>query len=350
MRALGLRSRLCFAPGRCPVGRRRWIWGEGMKRTILACAVVGGALMTVGVLTGTADARGGGGATAGSAGRGGSDVYLVLLTEAPVAGYEGGTPGFQPTKPARGRKLDKTNPSVQRYAGYLRSRHAAVAGGVGAARIYDYEYSLNGFAATLNKRQVAALQASKDVVSVRRDSLSHPTTDNTPTFLGLNAPGGIWSQLGGQADAGEDVIVGVVDTGIWPEHPSFADTGYGPPPAGWNGACQRGEQWTTRDCTDKLIGARYFSKGFGHVGGGLAADYQSARDHDGHGSHTASTAGGNAGVAASIFGNGFGTISGMAPRARSAAYKACWPGGCAVSDLVAAIDSAVADGVDVINY
>jgi subtilisin family serine protease len=289
-------------------------------------------------------------ADAAGTGKGVSDVYLVVLDEAPVAAYRGGVAGYPATTLGPGRKLDKKAANVERYAGYLRSRHDAIAKGVGASRIYDYVYSLNGFAATLDKGQVARLRASRDVVSVQRDSLSQPATDNTPTFLGLNAGGGVWSQLGGQARAGEDVIIGVVDTGIWPEHPSFADTGYGPAPAGWNGECQSGEQWTQSHCSDKLIGARYFEKGFGHFGGGLQGDYQSARDHDGHGTHTASTAGGNAGVAASVFGRSLGTISGMAPRARIAAYKACWPGGCASTDLVAAIDTAVADGVDVINY
>jgi subtilisin family serine protease len=315
---------------------------------------VGAALIAVCLIavfaTGTAGAGQGSDASATGAGKGVSDVYLVVLEEVPVAAYEGGLAGYPATKPAPGGKLDRKAPSVVKYAGYLRSRHDAVASGVGAARIYDYVYSLNGFAATLDKGQVARLRASRGVVSVERDSLSQPATDNTPTFLGLNAGGGIWSQLGGQARAGEDVVIGVVDTGIWPEHPSFADSGYGPAPAGWNGECQAGEQWTQSNCTDKLIGARYFEKGFGHFGGALAGDYQSARDHDGHGTHTASTAGGNAGVAASVFGKSLGTVSGMAPRARIAAYKACWPEGCASSDLVAAIDAAVADGVDVINY
>jgi subtilisin family serine protease len=321
-----------------------------MKRAVMVCfALASASLMTV-FLAGTAGARQGGDAHATPTGKGVSDVYIVQLEEAPVAAYQGGIAGHPATKPAPGRKLNKNDANVQKYVGYLRSRHAAVANGVGAARIYDYEYSLNGFAAALSKSQVARLRATPGVVSVERDSLSQPTTDNTPTFLGLNAGGGIWSQLGGQSNAGEDVIIGVVDTGIWPEHPSFADTGYGPPPAGWNGECQSGEQWTQSDCSDKLIGARYFEKGYGHFGGGLVGDFQSARDHDGHGSHTTSTAGGNAGVAASILGRSFGTISGMAPRARVAAYKACWPEGCANSDTTEAIDTAVADGVDVINY
>jgi subtilisin family serine protease len=319
-----------------------------MREGLRVSATLIGVVLLSSLLVGTAAARQNDGKAA--PGKGSSDVHIVLLEETPVAAYEGAIRGYPATKPAPGTKLNKNNPNVQKYAGFLRSRHAAVANGVGATRIYDYEYSLNGFAAALNKSQVATLRATPGVVSVERDSLSQPTTDNTPTFLGLNAGGGIWSQLGGQASAGEDVIIGVVDTGIWPEHPSFADTGYGPAPAGWNGECQAGEQWTQRDCSDKLIGARYYEKGYGHFGGGLAGDYQSARDHDGHGSHTASTAGGNAGVAASILGRSFGTVSGMAPRARIAAYKACWPEGCATTDLTEAIDTAVADGVDVINY
>jgi subtilisin family serine protease len=319
-----------------------------MKRAIVAFTVLAAASIAAVAVAGIAGDGSGG--DANESGKGVSDVYIVLLEEAPVGAYEGGIAGYPATRPAPGKKLDKKSSNVQKYAGYLNGRHDAVAGGVGATRLYDYVYSLNGFAAVLTKGQVAQLKATKGVVSVERDTLSQPTTDNSPTFLGLNAGGGIWSQLGGQGSAGEDVIIGVVDTGIWPEHPSFADTGYGPPPAGWNGECQSGEQWTQSDCTDKLIGARYFEKGFGHFGGALQPDYQSARDSEGHGSHTASTAGGNAGVTATIFGRSLGTISGMAPRARIAAYKACWPGGCAGSDLIAAIDSAVADGVDVINY
>jgi subtilisin family serine protease len=322
-----------------------------MKQALRVGAALVATFLVAVSLTGTAagasresDAKATGG------GKGVSDVYLVILDEAPVAAYQGGVAGFPATRPAVGRKLDKTAPNVVGYAGYLRTRHNAVAGSVGAVRIYDYLYSLNGFAATLDNGQLARLRATPGVVSVERDSLSQPATDNTPTFLGLNAGGGIWSQLGGQAHAGEDVVIGVVDTGVWPEHPSFADTGYGSAPAGWHGECQSGEQWTQSNCTGKLIGARYYNKGYGHFGGGLAGDYQSARDHDGHGTHTASTAGGNAGVAASVLGRNWGTISGMAPRARIAAYKACWPEGCAISDLVEAIDTAVSDGVDVINY
>ena len=321
-----------------------------MKHAVRGIVALASVALLAALFAASALARPSGDAQGTRAAKGVSDLYIVLLDEAPAAAYTGGVSGYPATKPAAGTKLDKNSSNVTKWVAHLQSRHDAVAKSVGATRVYDYTYSLNGFAAALSKSQIAKLLKTSGVVAVKRDSLSQTDTDNTPTFLGLNAPGGIWQQLGGQSEAGLDVIAGIVDTGIWPEHPSFADTGYGPPPAGWNGICQSGEQWTQRNCSGKVIGARYYTKGYGHFFGGLAGDFQSARDHEGHGSHTASTVAGNMGVAASILGKDFGLISGMAPRARLAIYKACWPGGCAISDLVAAIDDAVADGVDTINY
>ena len=208
-----------------------------MKRAIVGCVVLAAALIAM-FVTGAAGAQHEADAKATGTGKSASNVFVVLLDEAPAAAYQGGVAGYPATKPAAGKKLNKNDSNVQKYVGYLRSRQGAIANSVGATRIYDYAYSLNGFAAVLNKSQVAKLRATKGVVAVERDSLSQPQTDNTPTFLGLNAGGGIWSQLGGQSQAGTDVIIGVVDTGVWPEHPSFAATGYGPPPAGWNGECR----------------------------------------------------------------------------------------------------------------
>ncbi len=161
------------------------------------------------------------------------------------------------------------------------------------------------------------------------------------------------------------MIIGVVDTGISAEHPSFSDrVGVGRERpgrassatsrsrAGTASACP-GEGFNASDCNQKLIGAQYFYAGFG-IEDIAERDFLSPRDYNGHGSHTASTAGGNNGIQATGDAPAFGKISGMAPRARIAAYKVCWEdsgdGGCANSDSVAAIDQAVADGVDVINF
>lgn len=291
-------------------------------------------------------------------------VYIVRLAEDPAIAYTGGIPGYAATAPAKGGKLDSTSAKVKRYVAYLTKRHEKVLAGVGAAssnKIYSYVYTLNGFAAVLTHAQATKLAASAGIASVQPDRLRKKATDNSGTFLGLSAAGGLWTQ----GEKGEDVIVGIIDSGIWPEHPSFSDQrdladrpgasgkrnlAYGAPPSTWNGTCQSGEQWSQDDCNNKLIGARYFLSGFGKHGI-IHDDFKSARDSEGHGTHTASTAAGNAGVKASIFGIDRGTISGIAPRARIAVYKGLWNTGSGyTTDLAAAIDAAVGDGVDVINY
>ncbi len=213
------------------------------------------------------------------------------------------------------------------------------------------------------------------MLAVTEDTISQVDTATTPYFLGLNASGGIWSTLSGSADgspisgkgansagAGEGVVVGIIDSGIWPESPSFSDRDangklvYQQIP-GWHGRCVPGEGFNAADCNQKLISAQYFTEGFGGAAAIKEAfpyEFISARAADGHGVHTASTAAGNFGVEAVIDGKNYGKISGMAPRARVAVYKTCWgispEGGCPNSDNVAAIDQAVADGVDVLNY
>ncbi len=295
-------------------------------------------------------------------------TYIVQMSGDPVVAYEGGIAGLDATAPAEGDKIDPKSQKVQKYVAHLNGKHADAAAAVGAEKFYDYAYSFNGFAAKMSQQQAEKLAQLGGVVDVSRDVLSQPETSSTPSFLGLDQPGtGLWAKLGGPASAGENVVVGIVDTGIWPEHPSFSDqsdfvfrTGssgkrsqvYGPAPSTWHGECQAGEQFSQDMCTNKLIGARYYLSGFGHFGI-VKDDYKSARDHDSHGSHTASTAAGNHGVPATGAAASFGKVSGMAPRARVAAYKVCWngdDGGCASSDSMAAIDQAVADGVDVINF
>lgn len=295
-----------------------------------------------------------------------SNTYIVQLTESPVSAYAGGTLGYAATKPPKGQKIDPNGIRVVNYMAYLASRHDAAMASVGAGnKLYSYGYVFNGFAAQLTEAQAQQLAQTPGVLAVTKDEVRSLDTSSTPAFLGLAGPSGFWNTTGA---TGEDVIIGVVDTGVWPEHPSFSDrTGtngsgtkggilsYRQLP-GWHGKCTPGEAFTGTDCNQKLIGARYYNAGFGGNAGIDAAfpdDFNSPRDADGHGTHTASTAGGNAQVAATGPAALFGSISGMAPRARVAVYKVCWgsdEGGCATSDSVAAIDQAVADGVDVLNF
>ena len=173
--------------------------------------------------------------------------YIVQLSDDPAAAYEGGIAGYAATAPAKGKKLDSTSNDVKKYVAYLNGKHADAAAAVGAEKYYDYGFSFNGFAASMNEQQAAKLATVPGVAAVTKDVLQQPTTSTTPTFLGLTDPGtGLWAKLGGPSKAGEDVVVGVVDTGIWPENPSFSDqkdyvfrTGssgkrnlaYGPPPS-----------------------------------------------------------------------------------------------------------------------
>ncbi len=294
----------------------------------------------------------------------GNQVYIVQMDDDPVTAYRGGARGYVATKPGKGQKINPNDPKVYSYMGYLASRQdAALAGVGGGKKLYNYGYVFSGFAAEMTAAQAQKLAKAPGVLAVTKDEVRKLDTSSTPTFLGLNAPGGIWSA----GVLGENVIIGIVDTGAWPEHPSFSDRtrsnnndkdgklSYQQIP-GWHGRCVPGEAFTGTECNQKLIGARYYNAGFGGNAGIDAIfpeDFNSPRDADGHGTHTATTAGGNANVAATGSASVFGSITGIAPRARIAAYKVCWggaDGGCNSSDSVAAIDQAVADGVDVINF
>ncbi|GJP38141.1 hypothetical protein CLOM_g22579 [Closterium sp. NIES-68] len=132
---------------------------------------------------------------------------------------------------------------------------------------------------------------------------------------------------------------------------------YGPTPRRWRGKCQATRDFPKSLCSRKLIGARYFAAGVQKSAAGVnkEKDFLSARDGDGHGTWCASAAAGNANIPLAISASRtLGSISGVAPRARLAVYKALWvtPGGEAgafTSDIRAAVDAAVSDGVDVLS-
>ena len=295
-----------------------------------------------------------------------NSAYIVQMADMPVTAYKGDIKGYNGTKPNKGQKIDPNAPAVVSYMAYLASQQDAAMASVGASKkLYNYGYVFNGFAAELTSEQAQKLAQTRGVLAVTKDEARALDTSSTPAFLGLSGPTGFWNRTGA---TGENVIIGIVDTGAWPEHPSLSERtgsngnatkdgklGYQQIP-GWHGKCTPGEAFTGTDCNQKLIGARYYNAGFGGNAGIDALfpdDFNSPRDADGHGTHTATTSGGNANVAATGPASVFGSISGIAPRARIAAYKVCWgggDGGCTTTDSVAAIDQAVADGVDVINF
>jgi subtilisin family serine protease len=287
-----------------------------------------------------------------------SDQYVVRLDAPPLARYQGTAKGFAATAPgAAGAKLDTKSAAARAWTRELDDRQAAVlaAAAPSVKPSAQYRAALAGFAAKLTDEQAQALRAQPGVAHVTKERFLRLTqaagdglAGSEPALMGL--PGGLWKQLGGPALAGRGTIVGVVDSGITPESASFADRGL-PAPAVWDGACQAGERLPASTCDDKLIGARYFVDGFGRDNVPEGA-YLSPRDEIGHGTHVASIAVGDNGVDPLVDGNPLGVarISGVAPGAYLAVYKACWVFGiCSDVDVVAAIDAAVADGVDVIN-
>jgi subtilisin family serine protease len=289
------------------------------------------------------------------AGKGDTKSYIVLMAADPAIAYEGDIKGLPATKPGKDGKINPNSAHVKKYVQFLEKEHNKALKGAGANvadKVHDYVYAANGFSAILTAVEAAELAKQPGVVRVMPDEMRYPDTDSTPDFLGLTAPGGAW--LTGYT--GEDVVVGVLDTGIWPEHPSFADDGTYAPLADYAGLpCEFGNTAHNPDdapfeCNNKLLGARQMLGTYRYYIGAEPYEYDSARDDCGHGTHTSSTAAGNAGVEASIYGIPRGTISGIAPRARVVMYKVCGELGCYSSDSTAAVDQAVVDGVDVINF
>lgn len=263
-----------------------------------------------------------------------------------------------------GNNYNAKTPSIVAYTKALEKRQNEVAQEVGSITIlHSFKHTFNGFSAKLTPKQKESLESHPDVIGVWKEELQKVTTSNTPEFIGLTGSNGQHTLN----IKGEDVVIGVLDTGIAPEHPSFADDGsYSDPTTiGWEGTCDAGEEAEedTFKCNNKLIGARYFNQSFESVFEIQTSlgEFISPRDADGHGSHTTSTAGGNANTVAVLQGQQAGIVSGIAPRARVAMYKVCWnsdyttpegedEAGCFPSDSMAAIDQAVVDGVDVINF
>ncbi|CAA7032244.1 unnamed protein product [Microthlaspi erraticum] len=195
--------------------------------------------------------------------------------------------------------------------------------------VRSYKRSFNGFAAMLTESERERVVEMEGVVSVFPNKMLQLQTTRSWDFMGLKEGKGTKRN----PTVESDTIIGVIDIGIWPESESFSDKGFGPPPKKWKGACSGGRNFT---CNNKLIGARDYTR-------------EGTRDTDGHGTHTASTAAGNAVADASFVGIGNGTARGGVPGSRIAAYKVCSARGCTSEAIMSAFDDAIADGVDLIS-
>ena len=335
----------------------------------------------------------------------GTYTYIVRLKDQPIATYDGSVAGFTATNPQIAKKslfkslanskkssreirkelrLDLTAPDVVAYSNYLESKQATFLSkannklGNNLSPVYQYKNAFNGMAVRLTQAEAEKLSALSDVAYIERERMEHLDTDTGPIHIGAHD---VWTGEGQSAtNMGEGVIIGVIDSGINSDHDSFADIGgdgydhTNPWGAGvYVGDCA-GDFASM--CNDKLIGVRsYASVTDNYDDAAVFGDNPPAKngeDYGGHGSHTASTAGGNIlldvplvdpetgeaeGDGINTTGFEFGQISGVAPHANIVAYQICSPGdrgdtysGCPGAAIIAALDDAVSDGVDVINY
>ncbi|TYJ16406.1 hypothetical protein E1A91_A10G250900v1 [Gossypium mustelinum] len=209
--------------------------------------------------------------------------------------------------------------------------------GSGGSRflLHSYHRSFNGFVSKLTNDDSHKLANMEGIVSVFPNQMKQLHTTRSWDFMGF-------SKNVTRTNLESNIIIGMLDTGIWPESESFNDEGFGPPPKKWKGICQGSSNFT---CNNKIIGARYYKadKNF------HPTDIQSPRDSEGHGSHTSSIAAGALVHKASLSGLASDLARGGVPSARIAVYKICWANGCSDADILAAFDDAIADGVDVIS-
>ncbi|KAM0009193.1 putative cucumisin [Helianthus debilis subsp. tardiflorus] len=198
------------------------------------------------------------------------------------------------------------------------------------ALIRSYKRSFNGFAAYLTQEEKHKLTRIAGVISVFPCQKLMLQTTRSWDFMGLS------QRIERRHEVESDIIIGVIDTGIWPESESFSDEGIGLVPSEWKGECAGGKDFV---CNRKIIGARSF---------GFESGELSARDKDGHGTHVASILAGNQVRDVSYYGLAHGIARGGVPSTRLDVYKVCEQG-CYDIDVLSAFDHAIADGVDIIS-
>jgi subtilisin family serine protease len=299
---------------------------------------------------------------------------IVKLEDTPLAAYTGNIPKLAPTSPriTGAKRLNARASASLAYLDYLKGRQesfiSTARASIAQAKVtHRYGVIFGGVAMLVPESQVDQVAKLPGVKAVYPDTLLHVQTDRSPEFIGAPA---LWDKLGGQENAGEGVVVGVLDTGVWPEHPSFSDPDpsgkpYPAPPVlpGANGFGPYGSRSTCDfgntgynpadapfTCNNKLIGAFSMIDTYKAVVGLLPGEFDSARDDNGHGTHTSSTAVGNGDVYATLLGVSRSAVSGIAPRSHLVMYRVCGDQGCYSSDSVAAVQQAILDGVDVINF
>jgi hypothetical protein len=284
---------------------------------------------------------------------------MIKLDYDSTAAYQGGVKGLAPTSPSvTGRELTGRTTRERAYESYVADQERAlkadirrvvpgVSFGASLRRVYG------GVAAVLPANRAKDVARIDGVVAVQRDTLNQPLTDASPEFV--NAPPA-YDALGGVPTAGSGVIYGNLDSGVWPEHPSFADRGTLDAPPGPARECDFGDNPRTPEtdvfaCQKKLIGgAAFLDTYLSNPARAAAEPFHTARDSNGHGTHTASTSAGNIVDDVSVLGSELPSIHGLAPGAWVMEYKVCGIQGCFGSDSAAAVAQAIVDGVDVINF
>jgi hypothetical protein len=299
-------------------------------------------------------------------GQTGSKLVNVVIKYAftPTASYTGKIHGLKATSPRVTHKsLRKNAHAVKAYQSFaakkIQTINAAVRQAVPAIKLGSrFTMAYGGVAARVPANKVEALLGVKGVVAVQKDTLNQPLDDNT-SFIGAT---NVWPSLGGSSHAGNNVVIGVIDTGVWPEHPMLSPAGV-PAPVGGIKGCEFGDGTDSAHlgpafaCNNKLVGAyaktATYLAAVGSNGNEFCNDAHhvcSPRDSEGHGTHTTTTAGGDCVASAVLYGVERGPVCGIAPGAHIEQFRVCLAAGCFGSDSVSAVNQAITDGVNVINF